>query len=116
MEIWRCFMELVISRIDDWYIKQSSELDPYYLSNSILEKLSTRQKKGLIYDKLKIINMIKSKQNLQVIESFDKAIIMLVCKGLITRIKVSDFRSDLFITDLGLKTLKAIKERMHEIN
>jgi len=109
-------MQIIINRIDDWYIKQFSELDPYYLSNSILEKLSTRQKRGLPFDKLKIINMIKSKQNTQVIENFEKAIVMLVCKGLITRVKISDFKSDLFITDLGLTTLKKIKEKINEIN
>ena len=108
-------MRVIINRVDDWYINQFSDTDPYFLAKNLLEKLSSRRKRGLIYDRLRLIETVNSHKNIKILESFDKAIIILICKGLIQRVKVSDFRSDLFITDLGVDALKKIKERASEV-
>lgn len=39
----------------------------------------------------------------------------MVSRGLIEKRKVSDFRTDLFITDLGLEALRKIEEKQNEI-
>jgi len=39
----------------------------------------------------------------------------MVSRGLVEKRKVSDFRTDLFITDLGIRTLHKIEEKQNEI-
>jgi len=45
----------------------------------------------------------------------DKSIIFMVSRGVIEKRKISDFRTDLFITDLGIETWNKIKEKQNEI-
>ena len=47
-------------------------------------------------------------------QTIDKSIIYMLSRGLIEKKKVSDFRTDLFITDLGVETLHKIKEKNNE--
>lgn len=45
-------MKLVINRIDDWFNTEFPEYDHYYICMKLLEKASTNQRRGLVYDKL----------------------------------------------------------------
>ena len=51
----------------------------------------------------------------EMMQTIDKSVIYMVSRGLIEKRKVSDFRIDLFITDLGVDVLHKIEEKRNEI-
>ena len=109
-------MKLIINRIEDWFNTDFPELDNYYICAKLLDKLSTNRKRGVVYDKLKLINIVSPTQSKEMMIAIDKAVIFLIARGLIEKRKISDFRLDLFITSLGMETLKRIGERKNEID
>lgn len=108
-------MKLIINRIEDWFNTDFPELDNYYICAKLLEKLNTNRKKGIIYDKLSLINIVSLSRSKDMMKSIDKAVIFLISRGLIEKKKISDFRIDLFITQLGIETLIRIGERRNEL-
>lgn len=106
-------MKLIINRVDEWFNTEFPEYDHFYICMKLLEKLSTNQKRGLVYDKLKLINIISKSSNNEMIVAIDKAVIYLITRGLIEKRKISDFRCDLFITEIGLYALSKFKEVLH---
>ncbi len=109
-------MKLVINRISDWFNTEFPELDHYYICMKLLEKLSTNQKRGLVYDKLSLIRLVSPSSNQEMMGYLDKAIVYLLSRGLIEKRKITDFRLDLFITPLGLEACIRFKERINETN
>ena len=106
-------MKLIINRMDDWFNTEFPEYDHYYICMKLLEKTSTNQKRGLVYDKLSLIKIISPSSNQEMMIALDKAIIYLLSRGLIEKRKISDFRWDLFITELGLDVYTKFKEVAH---
>lgn len=102
--------------MDEWFNTEFPEYDHFYICMKLLEKLSTNQKRGLVYDKLTLIKIISQSSNHEMIVAMDKAIIYLITRGLIEKRKVSDFRCDIFITQTGLHTLSKFKEVLHATN
>ena len=109
-------MKLIINRLDEWFNTEFPEYDHFYICMKLLEKLSTNQKRGLVYDKLTLIKIISQSSSHEMIVAMDKAVIYLITRGLIEKRKISDFRCDLFITDIGLSTLEKFKEVLYATN
>lgn len=109
-------MKLVINRIDDWFNTEFPEYDHYYICMKLLEKASKNQKRGLIYDKLYLIKLVSPSNNQEIMSALDKAVVYLLSRGLIEKRKISDFRWDLFITQLGVETYARFKEVNHAAN
>lgn len=109
-------MKLIINRMDDWFNTEFPEYDHYYICMKLLEKASTNQKRGLVYDKLSLIKIVSSSSNQEMMIALDKAIIYLLSRGLIEKRKISDFRWDLFITELGIDVYAKFKGVAHATN
>lgn len=107
-------MRLIVSRLDNWFNTEFPELDHFYICMKLLEKASTNQKRGLVYDKLSLVRIVSPSSNREMIMALDKAVIYLLSRGLIEKRKINDFRWDLFITQLGLNTYIKFKEANHE--
>ena len=108
-------MKLIISRINEWSDTDYPELDVYYVCAKLLEKLSRNRIRGVVYDKLSLIGIVTPNRSMEMMQTIDKSVIYMVSRGLIEKRKVSDFRTDLFITDLGLEALRKIEEKQNEI-
>ncbi|WP_217585983.1 hypothetical protein [Lentibacillus saliphilus] len=104
---------MVINRTEDWFIPDDAHLDPFYLGILLMEKLSTRQKAGLKYNRLNLIITLTEKKNMKVIETLDKAILMLFSRSLIL-IEESNKKgtAKLFISDQGLKVLEQYRKEI----
>lgn len=109
-------MKLLISRTNDWFNTAFPEMDHYYICMKLLEQLNTKQKRGIIYDKLSLVNLVSPSSNREMMKNLDKAIIYLLSRGLVEKRRVTDFRWDLFITPLGLEIYKKFKEKNNEID
>lgn len=107
-------MKLIINRIDEWFDTDYPELDIYFVCAKLLEKLNTNKIRGIVYDKLSLINLVTLSRSKEMMQTIDKSIIYMLSRGLIEKKKVSDFRTDLFITELGVETLHKIKEKNNE--
>lgn len=108
-------MKLIINRIEDWFNTDFPELDNFYICAKLLEKLNTNRKRGIVYDKLSLINIVSLSRSKDMMRSIDKAVIYLISRGLIEKKKISDFRVDLFITQLGIDIFTRIGERSNEL-
>lgn len=108
-------MKLIISRISEWFDNDYPELDTYFVCAKLLEKLNKNKIRGVVYDKLSLVNLVSPSRSKEMMQTIDKSIIYLLARGLIEKKNVSDFRTDLFITDLGVETLYKIKEKHNEI-
>lgn len=108
-------MKLIINRITEWFDTDYPELDVYYVCVKLLEKLERNKVRGIEYDKLSLINIVTPNRSKEMMQTIDKSVIYMVSRGLIEKRKVSDFRIDLFITDLGVDVLHKIEEKRNEI-
>lgn len=108
-------MKLIINRIGDWFNSDFPELDNYYICVKLLEKLNTNRKRGITYDKLSLINIVSLSRSKEMMKLIDKAVIFMISRGLIEKKKISDFRVDIFITQLGIDTFIRIGERSNEL-
>lgn len=108
-------MKLIINRITEWFDTDYPELDVYYVCVKLLEKLERNKVRGIVYDKLSLINIVTPNRSKEMMQTIDKSVIYMVSRGLIEKRKVSDFRIDLFITDLGVDVLHKIEEKRNEI-
>lgn len=106
-------MELIVNRIDEWFNTEFPEYDHFFICMKLLQKASTNQKRGLLYNKLSLIKIISPSSSQEIMVALDKAIVYLITRGLIEKHKISDFRSDLFITPLGLKVVSEFREVYH---
>lgn len=108
-------MKLIINRISEWFDTDYPELDVYYVCEKLLEKLERNKVRGIVYDKLSLINIVTPNRSKEMMQTIDKSVIYMLSRGLIEKRKVSDFRIDLFITDLGVEVLHKIEEKRNEI-
>lgn len=106
-------MELIVNRINEWFNTEFPEYDHFFICMKLLQKASTNQKRGLLYNKLSLIKIITPSSSQEMMIALDKAIVYLLARGLIEKRRISDFRSDLFITPLGLKVVSKFKEVYH---
>ena len=101
---------MIVNRITDWYNVVDIQSNPFYLSIIILEKLSTRKKMGIKYDRMAISYLVAKQRNFGMIEMIDEAIVILISRNLITINKEIGKRKTLIITERGLDALKKYKE------
>lgn len=76
-------MKLIISRIDEWFDTDYPELDVYYVCTKLLEKLNRNRTKGIVYDKLSLINLVTPNKSKEMMQTVDKSIIYMVSRGLV---------------------------------
>lgn len=107
-------MRLIVNRFDEWFNTDFPEYDHYYICMRLLEKASRNQKRGLIYDKIKLAQIVSPISNQEMLEAIEKAVTYLLSRGLIERRKINDFRWDIFITQLGINTYARFEETSHE--
>lgn len=106
---------VIINRMTDWYTVIDVKSDPFYLSMMILEKLSTRLKRGMIYDRIDMTFTVLHQRNAEIIGILDKAIVILVSRNLITINQTKNMQKNLMITELGLAVLSKYREELlHE--
>lgn len=108
--------KMIINRLTDWYSVVDVNTDPFYLAMVILEKLSTRLKRGLQYDRMNITYTVFKQRNCEIIENFDKAITILVSRKLIVLEDVKDEKKRMMITTLGQDVLNSYKEELKNEN
>ena len=107
-------MQLLVNRTDEWFNTEFPEFDHYYICMKVLEKASRNQVRGLNYDTIKLITLFSPSSNHEMVKALDRAIAYLLSRGLIERRRITDFRWDIFITQLGLKTYAKFEEVTHE--
>lgn len=101
---------MIVNRVTDWYNVIDVQSNPFYLSIIILEKLSTRKKLGIKYDRLAISSLIAKQRNSSIIEIVDQAIVILVSRHLITINEGTGKSKTLMITESGINALNKYKE------
>lgn len=115
MESGGCILNttLIVNRLDDWFVFEDTQNDPFYLAFSLLEKLSTRPKMGLVYNRIDLIKKLAAEKSNDAIKALDQAIILLTSRSLIVvKENKKDFGSGLFISEAGVKALKRFRKEM----
>lgn len=107
--------KLIINRMSDWYSVTSVNSDPFYVAITILEKLSNRSKIGVKYNRQDISADIMQQTNEEVIQTIDKAIVLLISRQLIT---LENYKGNkiLMITDSGYSALNQFKEELVHVD
>lgn len=101
---------MIINRVTDWYNVIDVQSNPFYLSMIILEKLSTRQKLGIKYDRVAISSLIAKQRNSTIVEMIDQAIVILVSRNLIKIDEGTSRSKTLMITESGIDALNKYRE------
>lgn len=108
---------LIVNRLDDWFIFEDTHNDPFYLAISILEKLSTRLKIGLNYNRIDLIKRTSTEKSVDALRALDQAIILLTSRSLIeVRENEKGFGSTMFISTDGLDVLKSFRKEIKAWN
>ena len=107
---------MIVNRVENWFDTTDVELDECYIAIQLLERLSTRKKMGLEYNRFKIASIIYDRSSSEAVETIDKAIVLLVARNLISFADKNEGKRKLIITDLGLSTFKAYKEEIKNEN
>lgn len=104
---------LIVNRLDDWFVYENTHNDPFYLSIILLDKLSSRPKLGLIYNRIDLIKKLAAEKSIDTIKAIDEAIILLTSRSLIeVKENKKGFDSTLFISEAGLEILKKFRKEM----
>ncbi|MEO4022045.1 hypothetical protein VKA11_20790 [Bacillus paranthracis] len=109
---------MVINRMDNWFVFNDVYNDPFYVAITLLERLFSRPKMGLEYNRLDIIGKLKHEKSQKSLESIDKAIILLSSKSLI-RIQDNAKKmctSTLYITPKGVLALEEFRKEMENVH
>jgi hypothetical protein len=102
--------QMIINRTDNWFIHDNVQADPYYMSILLLERLSTRLKKGYKYDRLKLIKELTNQKSVNALKILDQAIMLLSSRSLIQiKTDYKKFESTILITEEGLRAYKEFR-------
>lgn len=107
---------MIVNRMDDWFDLTDVELDECYISIQILERLTTRKKLGLDYDRFKLATILYNRTSSEAINVIDKAIVLLVSRNLVKFDAKKECNRKLLITDLGELTYQRYKEEIKNEN
>lgn len=103
---------MIVNRADNWFDSTDVELDECYIAIRLLERLSTRKKIGLDYDRFKLASVIYDRSSSEAIAVIDKAIVILISRNLICFKQKQEGRRKLIITDQGELVYNTYKEEM----
>lgn len=107
---------MIVNRMTDWYNVVDANSDPFYLAMLVLDKLSTRLKRGIIYDRMDMAFSLVEQRNNEIIEILDKAIAILISRSLVALDPTKDMKKRLMITDLGQAALNSYREELNNEN
>jgi len=107
---------MIVNRISEWYQFADVTSDPSYMAMLLLEKLSTRLRLGVVYDRMKITSSLINQRNSAAINVADNAIMLLISRGLITIEAKKNFEKTLIITELGQKAFADYKEVLKNVD
>lgn len=105
---------MFVDRKDEWFYDEDLELDPFLCSIQLLEKLSSRQKMGLKYNRINLVHSLMNRRSVEAVSTLDTAIVILTSRRLITIENESEFNSKILITLEGLKVLDQFKEELEK--
>ena len=103
---------LIINRIENWFDSTDVELDECYVAIQLLERLSTRKKIGLDYDRFKLASVLYDRSSSEAINIIDKAIVLLISRNLVRFDNKKEGRRKLLITDSGEYAYRMYKEEV----
>ena len=107
--------KIIINGMSDWYRVTSINADPFYTAITILDKLSTRTKAGIKYNRREISIDIMEQTNEEVINTLDKAITLLISRQLVT-LEQHKNRKVIMITTAGQAALTRFKEELAHVD
>lgn len=105
---------MIVNRIDNWFDSIDVELDECYVAIQILERLYTRKKIGLDYDRFKLTSLIYHRSSAESIAVLDKAIVLLISRNLIRLETKKLGMRKLLITGFGESTYRIYKEEVEK--
>ena len=103
---------MIINRADNWFDSTDVELDECYTAIRLLERLYTRKKMGLDYDRFKLASVIYDRSSSEAISVIDKAIVLLISRNLVCFKTKKEGKRKLIITDQGEFVYNTYKEEM----
>ena len=103
---------MIVNRADNWFDSTDVELDECYIAIQLLERLYTRKKMGLDYDRFKLASVIYNRSSSEAITVIDKAIVLLISRNLVCFKSKQEGRRKLIITAQGEFVYNTYKEEM----
>ena len=103
---------MIVNRADNWFDSTDVELDECYIAIRLLERLYTRKKMGLDYDRFKLASVIYDRSSAEAITVIDKAIVLLISRNLVCFKSKQEGRRKLIITAQGEFAFNTYKEEM----
>ena len=103
---------MIINRADNWFDSTDVELDECYTAIRLLERLYTRKKMGLDYDRFKLASVIYDRSSSEAISVIDKAIVLLISRNLVCFKAKQEGKRKHIITDQGEFVYNTYKEEM----
>lgn len=103
---------LIVNRIENWFDSTDVELDECYTAIQLLERLSTRKKMGIDYDRFKLASVLYDRSSSEAIDIIDKAIVLLISRKLVEFDTKKEGRRKLVMTDLGESAYRRYKEEV----
>ena len=103
---------MIVNRTDNWFDSTDVELDECYIAIRLLERLYTRKKMGLDYDRFKLASVIYDRSSSEAITVIDKAIVLLISRNLVCFKSKQEGRRKLIITAQGEFVYNIYKEEM----
>lgn len=103
---------MIVNRADNWFDSTDVELDECYIAIRLLERLYTRKKMGLDYDRFKLASVIYDRSSTEAITVIDKAIVLLISRNLVCFKSKQEGRRKLIITAQGEFIFNTYKEEM----
>lgn len=104
---------LIVNRLEEWFIFDDTQNDPFYIAFSLLEKLSTRPKQGLEYSRLDLIKKMVLEKSTDAMKALDQAVILLTARSLIiVKENKNGFGATLFISDKGSEALSFFRKEL----
>ena len=103
---------MIVNRADNWFDSTDVELDECYIAIRLLERLYTRKKTGLDYDRFKLASVIYNRSSSESIAVIDKAIVLLLSRNLVCFKAKHEGKRKLIITDQGESVYNTYKEEL----
>ncbi len=103
---------MIVNRADNWFDSTDVELDECYVAIQLLERLYTRKKMGLDYDRFKLASIIYNRSSSEAIDVIDKAIVILISRKLICFKQKQEGQRKLIITKQGEFVYNTYKEEI----
>jgi len=107
---------IIINRMTDWYQLTSVNSDPFYVAMTMLEKLASRPKRGVKYNRRNISKKLMEQTNEEVIRTVDKAVTLLLSRELVQLCPSISGEKTLTITEAGNNALKQFKEELANVD